>query len=115
MVALPLSQASAIGVVPYRFAGCGAAPARSSRSTSVASLFLTAQCSAVVPSADRWFGSAPPEQRDRPCLFGGLGRLHEPQVLRRGVRGERRENTDDQQHVTHRSTSPRSSNYQLPN
>ena len=42
MAALPLSQASAIGVVPYRFAECGAAPARSSLSTSVASLFLTA-------------------------------------------------------------------------
>ena len=50
---LLLSQASAIGVTPYRFAGWGSAPARSSRSTSIASLFLAAQCSATSEPTSR--------------------------------------------------------------
>jgi hypothetical protein len=37
------------------------------------------------------------EQRDRLCLFGCLGRAHEPQVLRRGVRGECRQHTGYEQ------------------
>jgi hypothetical protein len=43
------------------------------------------------------------EQRNRLRLFGGPGRLHQPQVLRRDVCGEGRENTDYEQHVTHGS------------